>query len=87
MLFLRGAYVVVFFGANVDGVDVDGRIGRCFACHKTVRNAPLNGVKANLNGPVPIYAGIHGHFLVRQRLSPPAPPKQGSAGDRLSPYG
>ena len=29
--------------SNVDGVAVDGRIGRCFARHKTVRNSPLNG--------------------------------------------
>ena len=42
MLFLRGAYVVVLFSSNVDRVDVDRCIGRCFARHKTVRNSPLN---------------------------------------------
>ena len=42
MLVLRGAYVVVF-DFNVDRVDVDRRIGRCFACHKTVTNPPLDG--------------------------------------------
>ena len=43
MLVPRGAYVVVLFSSNVDGVDVDGCIRRCFASHKTVRNSPLNG--------------------------------------------
>ena len=41
-LILRGAYVVLF-SSNVDGADVDRRIGRCFARHKTARNSPLNG--------------------------------------------
>ena len=44
ILFLLGAYVVLFC-SNVDGVDVDGRIGHFFARHETVRLSPLNGEK------------------------------------------
>ena len=62
MLLLRGVYVVVLFSSNGYGVDVDGRIGRCFARHKTVRTT--SSVKNNLNGPMP-YPGVHGYFPVR----------------------
>ena len=34
---------VVLFSSDVDRVDVDRRIGRCLARHKTVRNSPLDG--------------------------------------------
>ena len=41
--FIRGAYFVVLHSFNVDGVDGEKRIGRCFARHETVRNSPWNG--------------------------------------------
>ena len=43
MLLVRGTYCVVLFSSKVDGVDVYGRIDRCFARHKTAKAAPCNG--------------------------------------------
>ena len=42
VLFLCGAYVIVLLSSKVDGVDVDGRIDRCFE-HKAVNAALFNG--------------------------------------------
>ena len=41
--FSVGRMLLSFFSSNLDGVDVAGRIGRCFARRKTVRASPLYG--------------------------------------------
>ena len=70
-------FLVKFQILKVDGVDVDWRIGRCFARHKTV---------TNLNGPMPMYPGVYGHVPVQWRFSRPAPPQQGAFSYRLFLY-
>ena len=39
------------------------------------RKLAIQTVQTNLNGPLPMYPGVYGHFPVRRWFSPPAPTK------------
>ena len=41
LCFSVGRIMIVLFSYKVDGVNVHGRIGRCFTRHETMRNSPL----------------------------------------------
>ena len=43
-------------------------------------------VETNLNGPMPTYSGVYGHFPVRRRINSPSPLKQCAVSDIFSLY-